>query len=96
MNKALRYKEPDQVPVSDWLWGSFVMRRRQTFGLPAHGDNLRHRAIGSMRDTCACGHPGCANSTSNASAEGRPATTLHNVSGARSCDRVGGIAVGLE
>ena len=26
MNKALRYKEPDRVPVSDWLWGSFVIQ----------------------------------------------------------------------
>ena len=33
-------------------------------------------ASGGMRDTCACGHPGCTNSASQASAEGRPATTM--------------------
>ncbi len=33
-------------------------------------------ASGSMRDTCNCGHPGCAKSASNASAEGRPASTI--------------------
>jgi hypothetical protein len=33
-------------------------------------------AQGKMPDACSCGHPGCANSVSNADAEGRPASTI--------------------
>jgi hypothetical protein len=33
-------------------------------------------AAGGTRDHCPCGHPGCANSVSNASSEGRPASNI--------------------
>ncbi|MBK6282486.1 MAG: hypothetical protein IPF54_07275 [Draconibacterium sp.] len=29
MNKALRHKEPDRVPISDFFWGSFISRWRK-------------------------------------------------------------------
>ena len=34
MNKALHHEEPDQVPISDFFWGSFVRRWRQDLNLP--------------------------------------------------------------
>ena len=34
MNKALRHEEPDQVPISDFFWGSFVKRWRKDLNLP--------------------------------------------------------------
>jgi len=33
MNKALRHKEPDRVPISDFFWGSFIERWRRELGL---------------------------------------------------------------
>lgn len=35
MNAALRHREPDRVPISDFFWGSFVKRWREELGLPA-------------------------------------------------------------
>jgi len=35
MRKALRHEEADQVPVSDFFWGSFLERWRADLGLPA-------------------------------------------------------------
>lgn len=29
MNKALSHEEPDQVPISDFFWGSFIKRWRK-------------------------------------------------------------------
>jgi len=34
INKALRHEEPDQVPISDFFWGSFVKRWRRELNLP--------------------------------------------------------------
>jgi uroporphyrinogen decarboxylase len=34
LNKALRHKEPDRVPISDFFWGSFTERWRKELGLP--------------------------------------------------------------
>ncbi len=34
MNKTLRHKEADRVPVSDFFWGSFLERWRRELGLP--------------------------------------------------------------
>jgi len=34
MNKALNHEEPDQVPISDFFWGSFINRWRQELNLP--------------------------------------------------------------
>ncbi len=36
----------------------------------------RTAELSGMKDACPCGHPGCEHSTSNASAEGRPASTI--------------------
>jgi len=38
MNKALRHKEPDRVPVSDFFWGSFLERWLSEKGLPPGTD----------------------------------------------------------
>ncbi len=38
MNKALRHKEPDRVPISDFFWGSFVKRWRKELDLPETAD----------------------------------------------------------
>lgn len=34
LRKALRHEEPDQVPISDFFWGSFVRRWREELKLP--------------------------------------------------------------
>ena len=34
MNKALRHEEPDRIPISDFFWGSFIIRWRDELGLP--------------------------------------------------------------
>ncbi len=34
MNKALSHVEPDQVPISDFFWGSFINRWRKELNLP--------------------------------------------------------------
>lgn len=34
MNAALTHKEPDQVPISDFFWGSFIERWRKELALP--------------------------------------------------------------
>ena len=34
MNKALRHEEPDRIPISDFFWGSFIIRWRYELGLP--------------------------------------------------------------
>ena len=41
MKKALRHREGDRVPVSDFFWDSFLARWRQEFGLPADADIYR-------------------------------------------------------
>jgi hypothetical protein len=33
MRKAIRHKEPDRVPISDFFWGSFVSRWQTELGL---------------------------------------------------------------
>jgi uroporphyrinogen decarboxylase len=42
MLRALRHEEPDQVPISDFFWGSFLKRWREEFGLPPHADIYTH------------------------------------------------------
>src|SRR5512138_3333015 len=42
MNKALRHKEPDRVPVSDFYWGSFIERWRRDLGLAADASPYYH------------------------------------------------------
>jgi hypothetical protein len=42
MNQALRHKEPDRVPVSDFFWGGFMRRWRQELGLPPDGNPYYH------------------------------------------------------
>lgn len=34
MNKTLRHEEPDQIPISDFFWGSFIKRWRKELNLP--------------------------------------------------------------
>jgi len=38
MNKVLNHEEPDQVPISDFFWGSFVDRWRKELNLPEETD----------------------------------------------------------
>jgi len=38
MNRALNHEEPDQVPISDFFWGSFVERWRKELNLPEDTD----------------------------------------------------------
>jgi uroporphyrinogen decarboxylase len=38
MDKALHHQEGDQVPISDFFWGSFIERWRQDLGLAADAD----------------------------------------------------------
>ena len=38
MNKALNHEESDQVPISDFFWGSFIKRWRSELNLPADAD----------------------------------------------------------
>jgi uroporphyrinogen decarboxylase len=42
MNKALRHEEPDQVPISDFFWGSFVRRWREDLQLADDADPYVH------------------------------------------------------
>ena len=42
MNKTLRHQEADQVPISDFFWGSFLERWRRELGLPEGTDIYRH------------------------------------------------------
>ena len=42
MNKTLRHKEADRVPVSDFFWGSFLEHWRADLGLPADTDIYRY------------------------------------------------------
>lgn len=35
LNKVFRHQEPDQVPISDFFWGSFIQRWRQELNLPS-------------------------------------------------------------
>lgn len=38
MNMALRHKEPDRVPISDFFWGGFVERWRKELKLPGYAN----------------------------------------------------------
>jgi hypothetical protein len=42
MRKALRHEEPDQVPISDFFWGSFLKRWREELGLAPDTDIYRY------------------------------------------------------
>jgi len=42
MNKSLRHKEPDRVPISDFFWGSFIERWRNELNLPGDADPYYH------------------------------------------------------
>lgn len=42
MNAALRHREPDRVPISDFFWGSFVTRWREELGLPGDANPYYH------------------------------------------------------
>jgi uroporphyrinogen decarboxylase len=42
VNQALRHKEPDRVPISDFFWGSFVERWRRELNLPANASPYYH------------------------------------------------------
>ena len=42
MDAALRHREGDRVPVSDFFWGSFLERWRREMGLAADTDIYRH------------------------------------------------------
>jgi len=42
MNKSLHHEEPDQVPVSDFFWGSFLDRWRRELGLSPGTDIYRY------------------------------------------------------
>jgi uroporphyrinogen decarboxylase len=42
MNKTLRHREADRVPVSDFFWGTFLERWRRELGLPADADIYRY------------------------------------------------------
>jgi len=42
MNRTLRHREADRVPVSDFFWGSFLERWRKELGLPAGTDIYRY------------------------------------------------------
>jgi uroporphyrinogen decarboxylase len=42
MNKTLRHREADRVPISDFFWGSFLERWRRELGLPQGTDIYRY------------------------------------------------------
>jgi uroporphyrinogen decarboxylase len=42
MNKALHHQEPDQVPISDFFWGSFLKRWREELGLAPDTDIYKY------------------------------------------------------
>ena len=42
MKNALRHREGDQVPISDFFWGSFLQRWREELGLAADTDIYRY------------------------------------------------------
>ncbi len=42
IGKALRFEQPDRVPISDFFWGGFVARWRRDLGLPSDADPYRY------------------------------------------------------
>ena len=42
MQTALKHQEPDQVPISDFFWGSFIKRWREELGLPEDANPYYH------------------------------------------------------
>ena len=42
MKRTLRHQEADQVPISDFFWGSFLKRWRDELGLAHHTDIYRY------------------------------------------------------
>jgi uroporphyrinogen decarboxylase len=42
VRKALRFEQPDRVPISDFFWGGFVARWRRELGLPPDADPYRY------------------------------------------------------
>lgn len=42
MRTALRHREPDRVPISDFFWGGFIQRWRRDLGLPADANPYYH------------------------------------------------------
>ena len=40
--RALRHREPDRVPISDFFWGSFLKRWREELGLSPDADIYTH------------------------------------------------------
>ncbi len=42
MTGALRHREPDRIPVSDFFWGSFLQRWREETGVPPDTDIYRY------------------------------------------------------
>lgn len=42
IRKALRFEEPDRVPISDFFWGGFVARWRKELDLPPDADPYRY------------------------------------------------------
>ena len=49
MQKALRHREPDRVPISDFFWGSFLRRWREEFGLASDADIYRYYDLDWMQ-----------------------------------------------
>jgi hypothetical protein len=49
MKKTLRHEEPDQVPISDFFWGSFLERWRQELGLAPDTDIYRYYNLDWMQ-----------------------------------------------
>jgi uroporphyrinogen decarboxylase len=42
MNASLNHKEGDQVPISDFFWGSFLQRWKEELGLPKDTDIYKY------------------------------------------------------
>jgi len=42
LNDALRHKEPDRVPISDFFWGGFIRRWRKELGLAPDANPYSH------------------------------------------------------
>jgi uroporphyrinogen decarboxylase len=42
VRKALRFEQPDRVPISDFFWSGFVARWRRELGLPSDADPYRY------------------------------------------------------
>ncbi len=49
MKKALRHREADRVPISDFFWGSFLKRWREELGLAADADIYRYYDLDWMQ-----------------------------------------------